>query len=43
MPKGSPLLGPVNSALTSLLSDRSIDRLARQWPTFDPAKARVLG
>jgi ABC-type amino acid transport substrate-binding protein len=43
MPKGSPLLGPVNRALTSLLSDGSVDGLARQWLTFDPAKARVLG
>jgi len=43
MPKGSPLLGPVNRALRSLLSDGSIDGLARQWLTFDPAKARVLG
>jgi len=43
LPKGSPLLGPVNKALTSLLSDGSVDGLARQWLTFDPAKARALG
>lgn len=43
LPKGSPLLGPVNKALSSLLSDGSVDGLARQWLTFDPAKARALG
>jgi glutamine transport system substrate-binding protein len=43
LPKGSPLLGPVNKALTSLLSDGSVDGPARQWLTFDPAKARALG
>ena len=42
MPKGSALLNPVNKALTSLLDDGSVDALARQWLTFDPAKARVL-
>ena len=42
MPKGSALLSPVNKALTSLLADGSVDALARQWPTFDPRKARVL-
>jgi polar amino acid transport system substrate-binding protein len=42
MPKGSPLLNPANRALTSLLDDGSVDALARQWLTFDPAKARVL-
>jgi ABC-type amino acid transport substrate-binding protein len=42
MPKGSALLNPVNKALTSLLADGSVDGLARQWLTFDPAKARVL-
>ncbi len=43
LPKGSPLIGPVDKALRSLLSDGSVDGLARQWLTFDPAKARVLG
>jgi polar amino acid transport system substrate-binding protein len=43
LPKGSPLLAPVNRALKSLLADGSVDALARQWLTFDPAKARVLG
>ena len=43
LPKGSPLLEPVNKALTTLLSDGSVDGLARRWLTFDPAKARVLG
>jgi len=42
MPKRSPLLDPVNTALTSLLDDGSVDALARQWLTFDPARARVL-
>ena len=42
MPKGSALLNPVNKALASLLVDGSVDALARQWLTFDPAKARVL-
>jgi ABC-type amino acid transport substrate-binding protein len=43
LPKGSPLLASLNKALTSLLSDGSVDGLARQWLTFDPAKARALG
>jgi polar amino acid transport system substrate-binding protein len=43
LPKGSPLLRPVNRALRSLLEDGSVDGLARQWLTFDPRKARVLG
>jgi len=43
IPKGTPLLGPVNKALRTLLDDGSVDALARQWLTFDPAKARVLG
>jgi polar amino acid transport system substrate-binding protein len=43
IPKGTPLAGPVNRALRSLLDDGSVDALARQWLTFDPAKARVLG
>ena len=42
MPKASALLNPVNKALASLLVDGSVDALARQWLTFDPAKARVL-
>jgi ABC-type amino acid transport substrate-binding protein len=41
MPKGSVLLNPVNKALTSLLADRRVDALTRQWLTFDPSKARV--
>jgi len=32
----------VNTALKSLLADGSVDALARQWLTFDPARARVL-
>jgi hypothetical protein len=32
----------VNKALTSLIDDGSLDALARQWLTFDPARARVL-
>jgi ABC-type amino acid transport substrate-binding protein len=43
LPKGSPLLGQVNKALASLLSDGSVDGLARQWLTYDPAKVRALG
>jgi hypothetical protein len=42
MPKESPLVAPVNKALTSLLADGSVDALARQWLTFDPSEARVL-
>jgi polar amino acid transport system substrate-binding protein len=42
LPKGSTLLAAVNRALKSLLADGSGDALARQWLTFDPAKARVL-
>jgi hypothetical protein len=36
------LVGPPENALTSPLDDGSVDALARQWLTFDPAKARVL-
>jgi ABC-type amino acid transport substrate-binding protein len=43
IPKGSPLVKPVNGALRSLLDDGSVDGLARQWLTFDPRTARVLG
>lgn len=43
IPKGTGLVGPVNAALRSLLDDGSVEALARQWLTFDPAKARVLG
>jgi polar amino acid transport system substrate-binding protein len=42
LPKGSMLVKPVNAAVRSLLEDGSVDRLARQWLTFDPRKARVL-
>jgi polar amino acid transport system substrate-binding protein len=43
VPKASPLLAHVNKALRSLLDDGSVDALARQWLTFDPRKAKVLG
>lgn len=42
MPKGSPLVAPVNAALAALLADGTLDRLARTWLTVDPADLRVL-
>lgn len=42
MPKGSPLMRPINQALASLAADGSIDRLAKEWLTFDPSRARIL-
>jgi hypothetical protein len=32
-----------DKALRSLLVGATVDGLARQWLTFDPSKARVLG
>ena len=43
IPRNTGLVGPVNAALRSLLDDGSVEALARQWLTFDPARARVLG
>jgi ABC-type amino acid transport substrate-binding protein len=42
IPKGGTLLKPVDTAVTSLLADGTIDRLARTWLTVDPTDLRVL-
>jgi ABC-type amino acid transport substrate-binding protein len=41
--KGSALVRPVSAALRSLPEDGSVDGLSRQWLTFDPRNARILG
>ena len=42
IPRGGTLVAPVNKALTSLLADGTVDRLARKWLTVDPTDLRVL-
>ncbi len=42
LPKGSPLLGPVNAALHTLTSDGTVQRLENKWFSADLAKVPVL-
>lgn len=42
MPKGSPLLGPVNDALRAMIASGSIDALEKRWLAADLDKLRVL-
>jgi ABC-type amino acid transport substrate-binding protein len=42
LPQGSSLAGPTNKALSALLGDGTVERLARKWLTVDPSKLRVL-
>ena len=42
LPKGSPLLGPVNAALNALISDGTIQRLENKWFSADLAKVPAL-
>jgi polar amino acid transport system substrate-binding protein len=41
--KGSRLLGPLNRAVATLVTDGTVARLSERWLTTDPAKLRVLG
>jgi len=43
LPKGSPLLGPVDAALAALIANGTIKRLERTWLTTDLSKLPVLG
>jgi polar amino acid transport system substrate-binding protein len=42
LPKGSPLLGPVNSALAALIADGTVERLQRKWITVHLEDLPVL-
>jgi polar amino acid transport system substrate-binding protein len=43
MPKGSPLLGPVNAALRTLIAGGLIQRLEKRWLSANLSKLPVLG
>lgn len=42
LPKGSPLLGPVNRALAGLIADGTVERLQRTWITVHLEDLKVL-
>ena len=42
MPKGSPLLGPVNAALRTLIAQGLIQRLEKRWLSANLSKLPVL-
>ncbi len=42
LPKGSPLLAPVDKALAAMVADGTVARLAKKWLTVDPASLRPL-
>lgn len=42
LPKGSPLLDPVNRALTALIADGTVERLQRKWITVHLEDLPVL-
>jgi polar amino acid transport system substrate-binding protein len=42
LPKGSPLLGPVNRALGTLIADGTVERLQRKWITVHLEDLPVL-
>jgi ABC-type amino acid transport substrate-binding protein len=42
LPKGSPLVGPVNAALRALIADGLVQRLEKRWLSANLAKLPVL-
>ena len=42
LPKGSPLVGPLNGAVNALVKGGTVTRLARKWIAQDPSKLPLL-